>query len=791
MVSELINGGDSLKNRISLLSFEEQPFSAQAEKGYEQIFSGSAGEELHFERYSDIREMFSALAEAFSISDIAVLAVPEHSYIQIKKLLFAALKTRTEVNSQLAEKLGGEDSDMAVMPADAEVLPASDGRFAGFIESCGKQTLIFLTLSDSCFEQSEEKLKAFLGGEAQPQGAEEPVQTGTNIEETEFSSDGGRSDAEKCDPEKTAALLRERKMTVAVATSKSSPFIFSVLPQEEEYNFNDVIFSQAVSSKRGENESHKEYLARTAGIARTQSGADLGVSISNVFLSPDKKDEFFLLMCVADKDNARLFKIYSKPGENTQEFIYACVHRLFALLGEYANGNGFIVRDPYDQSIIVINKQSEDGAAPTYEQEPQTVRSGKKTALIVIILVLIAALLGTAVTFLVKAYGGNKYTKSNAGVSVSDVSDSDPDSFMDGLGEIIFADVEISDSETDEQQDDTSESGAATSSKESTTLGYSTTIDRITDAATVLTTTAVAAPTTTRVHSQTTTGEKVTEHTTAASAKTGTFVFTVYGYGHGVGMSQNGASEYARRGWDYKKILLHYYYASGMSIVRDSASNLPSTVKYNGKSYTLTEYLGKTAYAEVGPSAPLESIKAQIVAIYTYAKRQGFNMNSNNHAFREGYNGTSSSIENAIKATLGDYLSYNGSPAFTPYFSTSAGVTTSSANAWGSAYPYLAGGRTSPESDIVRTLKISSEEIRSKVEKYNASVSASERITLQDNPAQWIKILEHDSALSSSVGYISSLRIGDKTMRGNAFRLKIMGASALRSHCFTFTYIPD
>ena len=68
-----------MKNRISLLSFEEQPFSAQAEKGYEQIFSGSAGEELHFERYSDIREMFSALAEAFSISDIAVLAVPEHS----------------------------------------------------------------------------------------------------------------------------------------------------------------------------------------------------------------------------------------------------------------------------------------------------------------------------------------------------------------------------------------------------------------------------------------------------------------------------------------------------------------------------------------------------------------------------------------------------------------------------------------------------------------------------------------------------------------------------------------
>lgn len=35
------------------------------------------------------------------------------------------------------------------------------------------------------------------------------------------------------------------------------------------------------------------------------------------------------------------------------------------------------------------------------------------------------------------------------------------------------------------------------------------------------------------------------------------------------------------------------------------------------------------------------------------------------------------------------------------------------------------------------------------------------------------------------------MRIGNQTMRGNAFRLNIMGAATLRSHCFTFTYTPD
>lgn len=32
-----------------------------------------------------------------------------------------------------------------------------------------------------------------------------------------------------------------------------------------------------------------------------------------------------------------------------------------------------------------------------------------------------------------------------------------------------------------------------------------------------------------------------------------------YGYGHGIGMSQYGANEYANQGWDYKDILKHYY----------------------------------------------------------------------------------------------------------------------------------------------------------------------------------------------------------------------------------------
>lgn len=53
--------------------------------------------------------------------------------------------------------------------------------------------------------------------------------------------------------------------------------------------------------------------------------------------------------------------------------------------------------------------------------------------------------------------------------------------------------------------------------------------------------------------------------------KNGKFVFTVYGYGHGVGMSQNGANYMAQQGSDYQEILKHYF--KGCEIENSSVSN--------------------------------------------------------------------------------------------------------------------------------------------------------------------------------------------------------------------------
>lgn len=771
-----------MKNKISLLAFVNQPLPRRAIAEYESVFAAAYGE-CRFEQFTDSRELFSALAGAFGDSETVVLAAAERHYIEIKKLLFDALRTKTASSDRIAEVLEKADEDQCLMPADAQIFVTDDGKYSGFIEKSGSQTLVFLPLSDGrCAKVAEELKLVFLPVEKAAESA--------NTTEPDANGAGEPSAEEKCDPEEVVALLKERGLSVAVASSKNSPFVFSVLPYDDESDFGDAIFARSVDIERQEDESHGEYIAAMAGRARAKSGASVGAAISNVFRNDDENSKHFMLICIADENKARVFKVFSRKGETTQEFIYACVHRLYSALADYAR-NGFVMHDVSDDASIIIT----DGEHHSHHKSAP-VRSGKKTALIVASVILLAALIGTAVTFLVKGYG-SQAGASLIGARTPDTTESGTGDIIGVIDDIIIADVEDPNGDTtDEYSSDSTDSQSTDSGKTTGEQTNGTVPGSIAEGSTVLTTVISTKPTT----RPNTTGkptakptQKPTETTTRhSSSKTGTFVFTVYGYGHGVGMSQNGASEYARRGWTYKQILLHYYNNPGISLVKDS--NLPSKVTYNGKSYSLAEYLGKTAYAEVGPSAPLESIKSQMVAIYTYAKRQNFKMTTSNHAFRESYAGTSSSIENAIKATLGEYLAYYGSPAFTPYFSTAAGKTASSANVWGgsqSSYPYLAGGRTSPEGNVKRTLTISSEELRKKVEAYNAKVDSSKRITLQSNPAQWIKILEHDSARGSNCGYISSMRIGNQTMRGNAFRLNIMGAATLRSHCFTFTYTPD
>jgi len=272
----------------------------------------------------------------------------------------------------------------------------------------------------------------------------------------------------------------------------------------------------------------------------------------------------------------------------------------------------------------------------------------------------------------------------------------------------------------------------------------------------------------------------------------GVFQFAVAGFGHGVGMSQQGAMEFARQGWDYRRILLHYYYAPGVTVQRDA--NPPAFVTHEGRQFPLDEYIARIAWREIGHSGavPDEAMKAQMVAAYTIAKRNNFRTTEVNHHilsdaewesnFAQQFHEPMLALANTVR---GEFVSHNGRVADALYFASSAGHTASAQWAWGGhpPSPYLRGGRPSPETVERSNPSFTQQEIRRMVEDYNRRFPSTP-IVLGEEAADWIRVLA-----TCPHGYVQQVRIGDRTFTGGQARMNFFGSRTVRSHNFTVDFV--
>lgn len=202
-------------------------------------------------------------------------------------------------------------------------------------------------------------------------------------------------------------------------------------------------------------------------------------------------------------------------------------------------------------------------------------------------------------------------------------------------------------------------------------------------------------------------------------------------------------------------------------------------------SMTLEEYLVGAVAAEMPASFELEALKAQAVALRTYAMRKKYVEPSQNHAetvcsdiaccaawesesaLREKWGGDFDfyygKITAAVNGTRGVYLSYDNEMALAVFHSSSPGRTEASENVWTSAVPYLVSVET-PESaetvpDFIRSTTFSPDEFT--------------EVFLQKHPgadfsgaaSDWIKGAEY---LPS--GRLASVEIGGERVTGREVR---------------------
>ncbi len=208
------------------------------------------------------------------------------------------------------------------------------------------------------------------------------------------------------------------------------------------------------------------------------------------------------------------------------------------------------------------------------------------------------------------------------------------------------------------------------------------------------------------------------------------------------------------------------------------------------------EYLIGCVAGEMPATYHKEALKAQATVCYTYAKyvsaRDGGNLGGadisddskayqsyldeteRKSRWKTDYKKNEAIIEAAVDDVLYEYLAYEGKPIMAVYFDCCSGRTESCAHIWGGDVPYLVsvpsdGDRLNPA--LQTTVTVSPAALQKAFRKQDVRFPA--------DKADWITQLARYES-----GVVRTVKVGDKTISGTAFR----SALSLKSADFEVSY---
>lgn len=197
----------------------------------------------------------------------------------------------------------------------------------------------------------------------------------------------------------------------------------------------------------------------------------------------------------------------------------------------------------------------------------------------------------------------------------------------------------------------------------------------------------------------------------------------------------------------------------------------------------LEDYLKGVLPGEIPSSFSPESLKAQAVVARTYAFRclgkhrdEGYDFCNTQHCqVYLGYDYEKEKLNQAIEATRGIIIEYDGRPALTPYHSNCGGIS-EDANLWGLKLPYL-----KPKPDCDYSLKPASEqdikELLQALQNSNCQLAPDFRWTREYTADELAKIFSQSLPTifknDCKLGKIMDIRVVERTSSGRAKVMEI------------------
>ena len=717
------------------------------------------------ENFEGYGEMFESVMSSLERGKHIIVAAEHTDFIKAKKELITKLILESVSSPEIADFItlnaGDDVSEIDVeghclIPENSVIHLTTDGLYSGFTCDAlsGRLTFIpldFMRLDDvlASVSENENKILAFINQQNNNPFADF---AGDEIEMPDYDITPAT--------EKLVSSLIKLEKKVALTPGEAAMWIYNLYdkidgltetvnfveitdPEDESEDDQEANFEEALQNKDEGAEIPKESesmkVIRHAREAMYNTDCDFGASISPVYSTENENGQtsYYAYVAVVDRSTAKAKKINTVNPDDIPLILPHAVTILSDVVCQKAEViNTAIAKIDYSEE----NEEEKEETAPA-----PAVKEGVFTLTKGMLIFAVAVLIFALVSPMIMTYFMLKPQTTTT--TPPDINVNNPAYYQ---------------------------STAAPTTTENPFLNTTKNPDMLNNGVTEQVAPEVSAVST----------------TAAVKSDKGVFTFYVFGYGHGVGMSQIGANYLAAQGWNSWQILAHYYYDAGENTRIVSGDAYPAKIKYAGTEYNTRDFLASAVESEMGGSFQVEALKAQAVAIYTFAKYNGFNLGADATAFGKTPSQTVYSVIDDIMA--GGYYIANGSDvAVTPFHAMSAGVTTSYYNVWGkgigASVPYLSGGRKSYgdylDPNFKSTYTITSDDFK-KLVKENA------KIDLSGDPSTWLGIITHDSAVRDDIGYVSSINVGGTIMTGNDFRIKVMGGR-IRSHCFAFTYTPN
>ena len=338
--------------------------------------------ETAFENYGSEKTFIKGLGEAVTTEDIIVLATQADLFLPFKKFVASAfqfkqrpVKTVQKLIKEIYPELDAElINSHAMLPTDATAILTNDGLYTAYAVKAEDQIMAVLPLDsaridyileDGLFPYLHDTVDFGEEPEADPlEGISEetdaigavPVAPAVPVaEEVAVVPEVPAAPETPAAPEETPAAetpveapvqedlpfdaafinrvvneLREKDLTVAIATTKTVDFLKTV---SESVNMDGCIFLSPYTVEKADMAAD-EYAVALAKGAFDTADTSVGAALTKVFSKTleDGSKEYYIYACVADGDSANEAKVTAQPGDTPPQLIYKAVEVLFRML---------------------------------------------------------------------------------------------------------------------------------------------------------------------------------------------------------------------------------------------------------------------------------------------------------------------------------------------------------------------------------------------------------------------------------------------------------------------------